>query len=83
VNETTFIAAVQAALLASPHPMVNVEKEMAADGFSEAVGDMYAHKYTVEDAVAYLQLSEDFNPTLKEEVALAAMSAICSKYDWD
>ena len=34
-----------------------------------------------QDAIAFMQLTEEFNPTLKEEVALAAMAAISCKYN--
>jgi len=81
MNETTFIATVQAALIANPHPMVNAKKESETKDFSELVFCMYLQKWSVEDAIAFMQLTEEFNPTLKEEVALAAMAAISCKYN--
>ncbi len=81
MTKDMFLAAVRAALLANPHPMVNGKKESERGAFSEFVSDMFLQEWSVEDAIAYMSLTQEFNPTLKEEVALAAMSAIRSKYN--
>jgi hypothetical protein len=37
-------------------------------------------KWTVKDIIAYLYLTEEVNPSLKEEVALKRMKLILDKY---
>lgn len=52
-----------------------------AAGYVDMLRTLHREGFTVTDAVAYSQCMEECNPELDEDVALARMDRIRSKYE--
>ena len=72
--ESDFIIAVLARLPALPAPITDL---------SVVLGDLrdrFAHRWSVDDTVAFYRVSECFDPSYPEDAAVKVMAKIAAKY---